>query len=212
MLGYTTHNPDSLPDVRRDNGRYRAHLVENSMNQTMHYHHEQGRLDAKLVSFPFEVVARNIGIGRPDDSQTAPAALRDAVLFAGIQVHHTDLDSKNWSFLVVGHKGSIEATLEGKNTVNGVSVVDELGHRAAPAARADLRIVGNPDRTLSVYWQQPNLSPGATADNWTAYRGTARLPGPAPTFGADVYVGLITYAGYEHGLPIVGTCDAIELR
>ena len=71
-------------------------------------------------------------------------------------------------------------------------------------------IVGNVDNTLTIYWQQPNLSPGASIDNWILYRGNGDLPGTAPVYANSVYIGLITYAQGSTGIPFVGTCDAIE--
>ena len=72
------------------------------------------------------------------------------------------------------------------------------------------RIVGDVDHALTVYWQVPNPDPGNQADAWTLYNGDGALPGPAPSYGAEVYVGLITYAYELQGVPFVGTCDALE--
>ena len=55
------------------------------------------------------------------------------------------------------------------------------------------------------------LTPGATADEWILYRGTGTLPGTAPEYGEVVYVGIITYAQGEAGLPFVGTVDSIDV-
>jgi hypothetical protein len=52
----------------------------------------------------------------------------------------------------------------------------------------------------------------AQKDDWKPYKGTGKLSGPAPKFGQEVYVGLITYAVGETGVPFVGTCDAFEGR
>lgn len=57
LIGYTTNNPDSLPDVTRTDGRYRANLVNNDNDITLHFNDLQGRLDAKLVDFPFNYIA-----------------------------------------------------------------------------------------------------------------------------------------------------------
>ncbi len=101
-------------------------------------------------------------------------------------------------------------SLEGKSTRDGVSVYNNGGANIAPDGRADLRVVGNQDRNLTVYWQLPNPDPEAQADDWTLYDGEGNLPGPAPTYGADVYVGLITYAAGQAGIPFVGTCDTFQ--
>ncbi|MEM9695714.1 MAG: hypothetical protein AAGA56_24440, partial [Myxococcota bacterium] len=76
LLGFVTHNEAALGDVARVDGRYRASLTDNRDNVTLHYNQDQGRLDAKRLRFPFDVVARNIGIGTLSDSQTAPPSNR----------------------------------------------------------------------------------------------------------------------------------------
>ena len=75
--------------------RYRAELTNNANDITLHYHNDQGRLDAKPVDFPFEVIARNIGIGTLADSQEPTAATGSPFHFAGVQVHvHPDFVSE----------------------------------------------------------------------------------------------------------------------
>ena len=93
---------------------------------------DQGRLDARLVSFPFEVIARNIGIGTLANSQVAPDGSGDPYVFAGVQVHVPDLDEPTSAHVVVGHRGSTHFTIEGKNTVAGDSSVNDVGANAAP--------------------------------------------------------------------------------
>ena len=210
LIGYTTNNADALPHVERRDGRYRAALVDNTDNVTLHFNQDQGRLDAKMVEFPFDVVVRNIGIGTHDISQIAPTPNGSPYVFAGVQVHVPDLDDRNSSHVVVGHRGGTHYTIEGKNTVDGDSSVNDIGANTAPDGRADIRIVGNADRTLTVYWQTPNPSPGTQADSWNLYNGTGTLPGQAPDYPKAVYIGLITYAFGSNGVPFVGTADAIE--
>lgn len=210
LVGYTTARPDALPHVGRVDGRYRAELTDNTGNRTLHFHGDQGRLDAKLVSFPFDYVARNIGIGSLSNSQVAPSPAGSPFLFAGVQVHSTDLDAADSAHVVVGHRGGTPFTVEGKNTVNGSSSVNDVGANTVPDGRADIRIVGNADRSLTVYWQTPRAESGAD-DDWQLYGGTGRLPGSTAPFGSSVYVGLITYAFGSTGLPFVGTADSVEL-
>lgn len=207
LTGFVTNNPNSLPDVVKVDGRYRANVVNNDNNITLHFNEFQGRLDAKLLAFPFEFIARNIGIGTQGNSQVAPGSSGDPYIFSGVQVHVPDLESRNSSHVVVGHRGPTEFTIEGKNTLNGNSSVNDAGEGIVPDGRADIRIVGNEDRTITVYWQLP----GQSEDNWTLYNGTGDLPGTAPTYGDSVYVGLITYVFHVTGLPFVGTCDGIEV-
>ncbi len=210
LLGYTTTNPEVLPNVGRIDGRYHAELTDNTGNQTLHFNNAQGRLDAKLVTFPFEYIARNVGIGSLTDSQLAPNPAGSTFMFAGIQVHSTDLEAADSAHVVVGHRGNTKFTIEGKNTVAGNSRVNDIGANTAPAGRADIRIVGNSDRTLTVYWQTPNLG-SAADDDWQLYRGSGNLPGPTAPFGANVYIGLITYAYRAGSVPFVGTADSVEL-
>ena len=211
LLNYTTNNPSALPDVMRSNGRYRANLVSNAGEITLHFHNDQGRLDAKQVCFPFEYIARNIGIGTQADSQSAPAPNGDPYLFAGIQVHVFDLNERNSSHIVVGHRGGAHYTIEGKNTNNGSSSVNDIGANTVPDGRADIRIVGDAQHQLTFYWHPPNPNPGVSQDSWNLYNGTGKLPGGQPSYGAIVYVGLITYAFLEKGVPFVGTCDGVQL-
>jgi hypothetical protein len=214
----TVNNANSLPDITKNTGRYLANLTNNSNDITLHFNQYQGRLDAALVSFPFEFIARNVGIGRQDNSQLAPPDSGSPFLFAGVQVHDFDLNSVNSSHVVVGHRGDTGFTIEGKNTVNGNSSVNDNGENSAPLGRADIRVVGNSDRSLTVYWQTPNLAHLTQQDTWILYGPTwmtqpdGRLPGTTPTYGNSVYVGLITYAFSNTGVPFVGTCDSIEIK
>jgi hypothetical protein len=210
LQGYTIARAEALPAVARVGGRYRAELRDNANNRTLHFNADQGRLDARPLRFPFEVIVRNVGIGTLEDSQTPPRPT-DGYVFAGLQVHAPDLDAPESAHLVVGHRGRTLFTVEGKHTRGGRSGVTDEGAGVTPEGRADLRIVGLPDRSLRVYWQRPNPRPGLEPDDWRAYGGDGRLPGRAPRFPEWVYVGLITYAQGEAGLPFVGTADSIEL-
>ncbi|MCG6116590.1 MAG: hypothetical protein MEQ07_00070 [Aquimonas sp.] len=210
LQGWRTVRAEVLPDTSRQDGRYRAALRDNSNNRTLHFNRDQGRLDAKPLRFPFDVVLRNVGIGTLEDSQTAPRP-PSAYIFAGLQVHAPDLEVAESAHLVVGHRGRTLFTVEGKNTRRGRSGVTDEGINSAPQGRADLRIVGLTDRSLRAYWQLPNPNSALQADNWRPYNGSGLLPGRAPRFPEWVYVGLITYAQGDEGLPFVGTADAIEL-
>ncbi len=212
LLNYTTNNASALPGVTRTNGRYRAELLDNTNNVTLHFNGEQGRLDAKIVTFPFEYIVRNIGIGTLNDSQTAPPDDIESYVFAGIQAHvYPDFNSINSSHCVVGHRGNTHNTVEGKNTVNGTSTVNDDGPDIVPDGRADLRIVGLADNTIRWYYQVPNFDIGNTADSWIAYNGDGQLPGTPPVFGDTIYLGPITYAFGVNNVPFVGTIDGIEL-
>ncbi|MFK7913039.1 MAG: PKD domain-containing protein [Pseudomonadales bacterium] len=207
LLGYTTNNASALPDVERVNGRYRANLTDNTDDVTLHFNNEQGRLDAKRISFPFEYIAYNIGIGTQSNSQTAPNPNSGSpYMFAGIQVHVTSLSSRNSAHVVVGHRGPTRFTIEGKNTVNGDSTTNDDGEDVLPLGRADIRIVGDSSRSLTVYYRAPNSN-----NSWIPYRGTGKMPGTEPNFGSEVYIGLITYAFRASSAGFVGTADRVEL-
>lgn len=64
---------------------------------------------------------------------------------------------------------------------------------------------------LTVYWQISNLDFPNQADDWILYKGTGQLPNAAPVYSESVYVGLITYAFYDAGVPFVGSCDSFEI-
>ena len=212
LLNYTTNNASAVPGVTRTNGRYRAEVLTNANNVTLHFNGSQGRLDAKIVSFPFEYIVRNIGIGTIEDSQIAPPINISSYVFSGIQAHvHPDFNSINSSHFVVGHRGNTENTIEGKNTVNGSSSVNDAGANVVPDGRADLRLVGLSDHTIRWYYQVPNSDVANTADNWIPYNGTGLLPGTPPVFGNTIYIGPITYAFDSDNVPFVGTIDRIEL-
>lgn len=212
LLDYVTNNEASLPNVSSISGRYKAVLDNNDNNITLHFHGAQGRIDAKLVTFPFEFIARNIGIGTLEDSQIAPTSDNNPYIFSGIQVHDKDLEARNSSHVVLGHRGGTGFTIEGKNTVDGQSSVNDIGQNTIPDGRGDIRIVGNEDKSLTIYWQTPNLEYINTDDDWTLYKGSGNLPGATPAYGEEVYIGLITYAYGQKGVPFVGTCDAIQIK
>lgn len=215
LIGYTTNNKSSLPNVSRKDGRYHALLTNNNNNITLHFNDKQGRLDARKVVFPFEVIVRNIGIGTTDNSQLAPlpsdfSEPSKLYMFAGIQVHVSDLDELNSAHMVVGHRGKISYTVEGKNTVKGKSSVNDAGQGIVPDGRADLRLVGKSNKTLRWYWQLPNLEPDTVDDEWIPYRGKGKFPGKQAKFDDEVWVGIITYAFGPDSVPFVGTADSIE--
>ena len=212
LVNYITNNESALPNVTSVSGRYKAVLDNNANNITLHFHNDQGRIDAKLVEFPFEFIARNIGIGTLDDSQIAPSPNNNPYLFSGVQVHAKDFSSINSSHVVVGHRGGASYTIEGKNTVDGQSSVNDIGKNTVLDGRADIRIVGNEDKSILVYWQTPNLAYASSDDSWNLYRDTGDLPGATPTYDTEVYIGLITYAYGQEGVPFVGTCDAIQIK
>src|SRR5262249_45614984 len=94
----------------------------NAGNITQFFNQHQGRLDARRVSFPFEAIARNVGIGTEADSQSsAPAGSSASYLLAGLQVHVLDLNTPDYAHLMAGHVGPSRFSIEGKNNRDGVS-------------------------------------------------------------------------------------------
>lgn len=211
---FTAESSEGVTATQTD-GRYRAEITSNAGNQTQFYNNNQGRLDGVAVTFPFEVIARNVGIGQTGNSQAAPP-FNNAYMLSGLQVHNANFTSVNYAAITVGHTNRNPFIVEGKNTRNGVSVFDVENNSAVPAGRADLRIVGHADGTLTGYWQIPRNT--GEADNWVLYQGNMNapagaFPGVEPEFGDEVIVGLVTYAaGTNIGDGFVGTCDSLEIR
>jgi len=208
---YTTNNFDALPSISIKDGRYRAEVVDNSNDKTLHFNQSQGRLDAQKAQFPFVAIVRNIGIESVHEAQKSPEVNAETYIFAGLQVHVVNLDERDSSHVVVGHRGSTQNTIEAKNTIDGHSWVNDIGKNTAPNGRADIMIVGNKKKELEVFWQEPNLEPDNNKDHWKAYNGSGKIPGNTPNYGQEVYIGLITYAFKEKGLPFIGTADSFEI-
>jgi len=160
---------------------------------------------------PERAVLRNAGISTTSDPSVAVPSDGNAFTVTGLQVRVLDENSVNYGSLLVGHRGSSSFTIESKSTVNGNSSVDDIGANAAPNARADLLMVGNADRSVTLYWQLPNNDYPNTPDNWQAYNGTGQFASALPAFGADVYVGVVTYAYGSSGVPFVGSADAFTV-
>lgn len=226
FLLFDEDNPDGIPSVSSSDegvtatqigGRYRAEITTHSGNSARFLDAEQGRLDGVRVRFPFEVIARNVGVGQIDDSQIPPPI--GGFYLAGIQVHNADFESVDYAHLVVGHAGNDRAFIvEGKNTANSNSVYDYAlpGQNSAPLGRADLRMVGAADGTITAYWQRPA---NGGQDNWILYKGNhqnqaggpGKLPGTEPELDEEVIVGLVTYASGGVGDGFVGTADSFSV-
>lgn len=210
LLGYTTllgDTTDTELEVGREGGRYRAHLKDNTDDVTLHFNTDVGRGDYKTVTFPFEVIAHNIGIGTVADSQDDVPNAGLAYVFCGIKVEEIG-DRLTSAHAVVGHRGGQfgnSNTIESKNTIDGSSSVDDAGDGVLTNTRADLRIVGTEGRDLVLYYREPG------GEEWTLYNGTGDFAGIDATFSESVYIGLITYASGTTQVPFVGTCDAFEL-
>jgi hypothetical protein len=212
LVGFTTNNPTDLPNVGMRCGKYVAELTDNAGEKTLHFNNAQGRLDAVLVNLPFEAVARNIGPAKMGDVNSKQNVDGIAYIFAGLQVHHADLENRNSAHLVVGQRGYLQDTIEGKMTRDGRSGVNDIGAGNLPDGRADIRIVGDAQGILTAYWQTPNKTGDTFNDAWILYNSTGRLPGQQPVWDGDsVYVGLITYAAGNGGVPFMGVSDGLEI-
>lgn len=209
LAGLTTYlGNDSGGDLNNNDievtvtgGRYRAELKDNSSNQTLWFNSSQGRADGVLVTGDFEAIALNVGIGTIADSQTCPSGSGNPILFAGLNVHSSTWSDLNSAHLVAGHRnGDATFTIEGKNTVNSSSTVNDLDNNAAPNCRMDVRVVRT-GSTLTWFYRLPGDS------TWIAYT----MPGTQFTLTPSVYVSLITYAQNSTGVPFVGTADSFEI-
>lgn len=212
-LNLSAFNAAALPHVGAMCGRYTAQLTNNDSNQTLFYHQDQGRLDGIVATYPLDAILRNVGIAPVDQPLQAQVTPQSAYNFVGLQIHHSDFNSVNSAHMVVGQRGTIQNTIEGKTTVNGMSRVNDIGHQQLVNGRADIRIQIDASGQVSAYWQAPNLSGDSSQDAWIPYRGTGILPGSTPDWGPSrqVLVGIITYAYYSNGLPFWGVADTLEI-
>jgi len=213
LVGFTSNNVSALPNVGTKCGKYVAELTSNSNNKTLHFNQDQGRFDGVQVTFPFSVIARNVGTASMGDLNSHHSFDGSAFNFVGLQVHTLDLDNPNSAHLVVGQRGNVVDTIEGKMTYNGSSRQSDIGSNQLPDGRADLRIVGDASGNIKAYWQLPNLTNDILNDNWLSYGVDGDLPGTLPEWsGSTVFVGLITYAYYSNGLPFIGVADSLEVN
>lgn len=210
---FFTNQANSLPEVGMKCGRYTAELTDNSNNKTLHYNGAQGRFDGVLVEFPFKVIARNIGVAPMNEPTNNHVLSGSAYMFAGMQVHHTNFNQYDSAHLVVGQRGNTRNTIEGKTTLSGNSSVNDIGAEQLPNGRADLMIEGLANGQLLAYWQLPNTSGELANDDWQLYNGTGQLPGTLPAWDSNqVYVGLITYAYGDAGIPFMGVSDSLSVE
>jgi hypothetical protein len=222
LIGYTTlDDSGGYVSVARSNNRYRALVTGHPNNQsTTFYHADYGRGDYKELSFPFDVVVTNVGIGDPSNSQQAPIAQdgegRRRYAFAGLIIRNKANDAIrnfDYAFAVIGYRNTTQAVLEAKQTISNHSGVSFASNVAQTGVtRADIRVVGHANRTLTLY-HRPT---GTTA--WNLYRGDGVFPlsgGQNVAFDQNVYIGLVTYAWMNSQsmafTPFVGTADSIEL-
>jgi len=213
LIGFTSNNVVALPSVGTRCGKYVAELTDNTSNQTLHYNQDQGRFDGVQVTFPFSVIARNVGTASMGDLNSHHTFDGSAYNFVGLQVHSLDLNSPNSAHLVVGQRGDTVDTIEGKMTNNGTSNQSDIGANQLPDGRADLRLVGDASGNIKAYWQLPNLTGDTLNDSWLSYELNGDLPGTLPEWnGSTVFVGLITYAYYSNGLPFTGVADSLEVH
>lgn len=214
LLGYTTIlggtddgggvDTDNITPIGRVNGRYRAELINSDSDATLFFNSNYGRGDYKTVTWPFEIIVRNVGVGTTANSQLAATA-GGQYAFCGIQVRNTG--DNDYAHVVIGHRGGFpDFGIEAKQTISNTSTVEAEAGGTFTQARGDIRIVGSAGKDITVYYQDN----GTTPDSWTLFSGDGDLPGTDVTFDDTVYVGLITYAD-DFSTAFVGTADSIEL-
>lgn len=191
--------------VTQQDGRYRALIDDNDTNQNGWFQGNQGRADWQLISFPFEVIAFNVGAGLPGDSQTAPVPGVDVAASpycqCSLMVHVETQATRSYQMITAGHRGSSTYAIISTSANVGSSGTNDLGDDSAPLGRADLRVVGDDvANTLEFFYRLPGDA------IWIPHS----LPvAQTPTFGENVYVGLASGTFLTASLPFVGTCDGI---
>ncbi len=206
LTGVTTFNAldnDTVLDVRRLNDRYYGELKSNASEITTFFNALQGEANGWAHTWPFEIIAHNIGIGQTANTQLAPTQTA-SFIFCGLQVHVETFNSVNSAHMVVGYRNDFYNTVEGKNTVDSVSTVTDEGQGALTNPRADIRIVGSAEKVTTWYYRNPGDV------TWTLYGGTGSTPGSEPTWSDTVYINILTYASGTANLPFAGTCDRVE--
>ncbi len=206
------NNNANLLVVKRDNRFYtELTTAANGTGQdTTFFDLDQGQLNSREMTFPFEVIALDIGIGTIDTPLTSHPD-NAGYNFCGLHVHQRSandtefLANVNSSHCVVGHRGGTHNCVEFKNTLAGSSSQGDTGYDSVPLGRADLRVTGSAAGLLTWYYKEPG------AANWLLINGgTGFPPGTQPTYGASVDVGIITYAYTNTGLDFAGTCESIQ--
>lgn len=198
---WSQYQESALPDIGQVDGRYRANLTDNSIDQTLWFNTNEGRGDYFTKTGPFDFIATNIGIGTQADSQAPVPTTGTPFVFAGINIWDSE---DNSAHIVVGHRGGKSFTVENKGTINGVSTVTDEDFNATNGVnRVDLRVQKFANNVCEISFRPPNSN-----DSWTLANGDGTFPSP-PTFGNTVRVQLITYASGTAQVPFVGTCDKI---
>lgn len=207
-------NPNLLV-VKRNNRLYgEVTVAANGTGQdTTFFDLDQGQLNSRVMTFPFEVIALDIGIGTILDPLTSHP-VNGGYNFCGLHVHQLSstidnnvefLANINSSHCVVGHRGGTHNCVEFKNTLAGSSSQGDTSFNSLPLGRADLRVTGSAAGLLTWYYKEPG------AANWLLINGgTGFPPGTQPTYGASVDVGIIGYAYTNTGLDFAMTCESIQ--
>jgi len=205
---WTLYDDTSNMTVTQAGGRYHALVDDNTGDQQLWYLTDQARMDWMLLTFPFEVIATNIGIGTVGDTQTANVPGVDTHAspwqFCGVCVHVLTMATVSYRLWTVGHRGGTHYTIESKNSLNGANNIADGGADLCPLGRADIRLVGNADSTITPFYRLPGdttwLGSGAGMPD-------AGFQSPEP-FAATANVGLLSYTFGLQSEPFVGTCDA----
>lgn len=219
---YDADNPTGVPSslasnegvaAQQLNGQYHARLDDNSTNRSLFLDADQGRLDAIDATFPFEVIAKNVGIRSITEHELPPSHPSGTAFLSGVQIHSSDFSSANYVHFLAGHGPENSQTLEAKSTRNGNSVWDLENAETLDFGRADLRLVGDSEGNIQAYWRLPSEGESPEAE-WQAYEGSlgagpAQFPGDAPDFSNEVLIGLVTYAFGDVGEGFIGSAEEL---
>lgn len=191
LTDWSTINAASLPGVEQTGGYYRAPVPSHSGTTTTHFNTDYGRLDYRLVEFPFEAIANGVRIADISDPETT-VSFTSEYAFCGLQIQNDPSSPTDaYQHAVVGRRGPNTGsaggnTLERKTTTSGSSTQNDIGPDAVPGLIVDIRVVGTAGTPNTIEWYYRIA--GDTA--WTALT----MPGTEPSWDNEIAFGLVTYA------------------
>jgi len=212
LTGWTGYNTSALPASRVD-GYYDSGDIT-AVGDTTWFNADRGRADWKLRPFPAssfdEYVFENVGVGPIANPQNNLAYSPSShFAFCGIIVHDENLTNADYEFLVVGHRGATQSTLEYKRTNNNASNQGDENNNAVGVGvtHADIRLRLHSDDTMDWAYR-------AVGDtSWTLINSGTGKPqaGDKSWSSGNVYVGMIAYAFSGVPIDFVGTVGSAAL-
>lgn len=194
----------------RTSGRYRSLLSAGSQQEW--FDAVRGRVDCVLLEPPFDIIARNAGIGTAADSQSHTAD--NDYNFAMLVVFDTDdpddLGTADYMFIACGERGGPGHAIEGKSTVSDNSSASEDSSANPSNGRADLRMAVDGSGDPTFYWDEPS------GEDWNLYDDGVNTAGEVPAqFALTVPASgklLVGFGGYGYLTTpeFVITIDALE--